>query len=286
MNTLFKSIGKLVLLAFLLVSLTAGMAQAIETGTDAPDFTLKTHDGKSLTLSKLEGKRGVVLVFFATWCPSCMEEVPHVKKFVEESRDKNILVYGVNLQQPQKIVDKFVKSYDVNYRVLLDPGAVAKSYGVVGIPYVVGIDGTGKVIHADHVFPGNHEKFIKDLNNGLKDEKKGGDDKMNVTYITKEELQELRNSEKNLVVVDVLSPESYKKHHIEGAINIPLAQIEELSHKLPKDGVIVTYCANFKCKASTRAAERLQKLGFKKVYDYEGGIKDWLDNNLPVTKSE
>ncbi|MHC4871008.1 MAG: redoxin domain-containing protein [Planctomycetota bacterium] len=275
---------KLYITALSVLILTTFQLSAIEVGIDAPDFTLKTHDSKSLTLSKLEGKRGAVLVFFATWCPGCMAEVPHVKELVKESRKKNILVYGVNVQQPLRVVEKFVKQYDVNYRVLLDPGTVAEKYGVRGIPYIVGINGKGKIIYAGHDLPEDSGKFIKDLNEGIGTE--AARDPEKVIYITKEKLIELKKSDKKLVIVDVLSPESYNKRHIEGAINIPLKQIKDKMSKLPKDGTIVTYCANFKCKASTMAAQALQRAGYKNVYDYEGGIKDWHENKLPVKEGE
>ena len=137
-------------------------ARANTVGKPADDFTLKTHDGKSLTLSKLKGKRGVVLVFFATWCPSCMAEVPRIKKFVEAARDKKVLVYGVNFRQSERIVAKFVSDRKVNYRILLDSdGKVTKGYGVRGIPTILGIDADGIVRYRDHAIPKDHDAFIK-----------------------------------------------------------------------------------------------------------------------------
>jgi len=141
--------------------------QALE---KARDFTLKTHDGKSLTLSKLRGKRGVVLVFFATWCPHCMTEIPHIKRFVENSKDQKVLVYGVNIKQPDHVVDKFVKSKAVNYRILLDKeGKVSIAYGITGIPAVIGIDGNGVIKYKGHQIPEDEEAFIKLLNAPLAD---------------------------------------------------------------------------------------------------------------------
>lgn len=128
----------------------------------AADFTLPTHDGRTLTLSSLEGERGVVLVFFATWCPPCMAEVPHVKRFVEETRDKGLLVFGVNIAQPKEVVDKFVESAELNYRVLLDSdGKVATAYGVTGIPHIVGIDAAGIVRYSGHQLPDNTQDFAE-----------------------------------------------------------------------------------------------------------------------------
>ena len=145
------------------------VAVANTVGKAASDFTLETHDGKKLTLSKLKGKSGAVLVFFATWCPACMAEVPQVKKLVESARKEKVIVYGVNIQQSKRIVGKFVKDKKINYRILLDSDAkVTKSYGVTGIPTIIGIDGDGIVRYRAHGLPKDHAAFVKQLTKTLK----------------------------------------------------------------------------------------------------------------------
>jgi len=158
MNKARKTIIALIAILFGLGIVGSAQGQPLDappkTGDKAPDFTLKTHDGKSLTFSRLQGHRGVVLVFFATWCEPCMREVPDVKAFVEATRDKNILVYGVNIDQPLDIVKRFVEEKNVNYRVLLDQqGEVARKYGVYGIPHATGIDADGVIRYIGHGVP-------------------------------------------------------------------------------------------------------------------------------------
>jgi len=283
-----STLAVLVIAALAVQALWVAPADANTVGQPAPDFTLQTHDGKSLTLSSLEGKRGVVLVFFATWCPACMAEVPQVKRFVEESRERNVLVYGVNIEQSQRIVDKFVQDHAINYRVLLDAdGAVAKTYAVTGIPTIVGIDADGIVRFRDHALPKDKDAFVAELTKPLgKAVPAAGEAAAEVQLVDRATLQGWRTTQKNLVIVDVLPPEAYHRAHIEGAINIPLAQLESLQKKLPKDARIVTYCASFQCRASTQAAKQLQKLGYADVHDYKGGIADWLEGNLPAVKGK
>ena len=142
-------------------------------GDKAPDFTLPTHDGKSLTLSKLQGKRGAVLVFFATWCEPCMEEVPHVKALVEATRNEKVLVYGINVDQAEQVIQRFVKAKKINYRVLLDKGAkVTRQYGVVGIPWIVGVDAGGTIRFVGHGIPEGkaRDALVKTLTAPLKNE--------------------------------------------------------------------------------------------------------------------
>lgn len=277
----------LLVLVLLLGPVAAAAQGGPALGAPAPDITLPTHDGKSLTLSKLEGKRGAVLVFFATWCPACMAEVPQVKRFVEASRDKGVLVYGVNIKQSAAVVKRFVADKKVNYRILLDQdGAAARKYNVRGIPLVVGVDGAGVIRYVEHGIPESPEGLIAALNRPLGEAVAEGGKAHGVSTVDRDTLKAWMEDGKPLTVVDVLSPESYAKAHIKGAVNIPLAQIGERAKDLPKDGRIVLYCANFKCRASTRATEMLKALGFSDVHDYEGGKKDWIEGGLPTGRVE
>lgn len=270
-------------------------AQANTVGKPASDFTLATHDGKKLTLSKLEGKRGVVLVFFATWCPSCMAEVPQVKQFVTASKDKNVLVYGVNVQQSQRIVESFVKDRKINYRILLDTdGRVATTYDVTGIPTIIGIDADGVVQYREYALPKDPAALIKTLTATLPKQKAVTKKaeiqrdyvKDGVHFISKETLTKWLGEKEKPVVIDVLSPESYRNAHIRGAINISYEHLKSEADKLDKNARIVVYCANYQCHASTQAAQLLGKLGFKNVYDYKGGIKEWQEAGLSVGASQ
>lgn len=87
-------------------------------------------------------------------------------------------------------------------------------------------------------------------------------------------------------LVDVLDREHYETEHIRGAISLPLNDIEkEAQRVLNKDDLIVVYCANFDCQASTKAAEKLLAMGYKNVFDYKGGLKDYREANLPLEGS-
>lgn len=168
----YKTTLALLLVAVLCSFVISSLALANTVGKPASDFTLKTHDGKQLTLSKLKGKRGVVLVFFATWCPPCMTEVPHVKKFVTAAKGKNVLIYGVNVQQSKRIVERFIKDRKINYRILLDTkAAVARTYGVRGIPTIIGIDADGVVRYRAHGLPKDSAALIKTLTASLPEKK-------------------------------------------------------------------------------------------------------------------
>ncbi len=105
--------------------------------------------------------------------------------------------------------------------------------------------------------------------------------------ITREALKGMIDRNEDFILVDVLSPECYKEEHIPRSINIPLEDIENKAKELLKEGKeIVVYCGSLQCTMSSQAAERLTKLGFKDVYDYEGGLQDWKDAELPLESSK
>lgn len=107
-----------------------------------------------------------------------------------------------------------------------------------------------------------------------------------VKLISRDELMEMINSGKRFKLVDVLTRESYAREHIRCAISLPLDDIEKEAPKLLKQNeLIVTYCANFDCPASTNAAEKLVSLGYPNVLDYKGGLKDYKEAKLPMEGS-
>jgi peroxiredoxin len=125
--------------------------------------------GDKVTLSSFKGEKGVVLVFFATWCASCMAEVPEIKKFTEMAQKENIAVFGINYKQSAEIVERFKKSAEINYGILMDTdGTVAlDKFGLKGLPHIVGINSKGGIMFRGTALPDNRAEFIKYLKRGL-----------------------------------------------------------------------------------------------------------------------
>jgi len=105
-----------------------------------------------------------------------------------------------------------------------------------------------------------------------------------MNIITREELNK-KLGENSLTLVEVLGEDYYRKFHLPGAINVPLGDDfdERIESAVPdKSRPVVVYCQNKDCDASPKAAERLDKLGYEEVYDYEAGKDDWREAGLPV----
>lgn len=101
--------------------------------------------------------------------------------------------------------------------------------------------------------------------------------------ITAEELKKKMDSNEAFLLIEVLLPEMYNQWHIPGAINIPADDIKEIApEKLKKDEEIIVYCRSFTCKASDRAAETLEEMGYENITIFKGGKKEWEEKNFPI----
>lgn len=126
-----------------------GEEVGLEKGQFAPDFTLYSLQGEPLTLSELRGKR-VVLNFWATWCPPCEAEMPHMQKYYEKYRkEDNVEIVGVNMTYANEKLDRveqFLKSYDITFPIVLEQTeAVAFQYEILTMPTTYMIDTAGKI---------------------------------------------------------------------------------------------------------------------------------------------
>lgn len=128
-------------------------------GNLAHDFTLKDLDNRPHSLKEMRGKRVVHVVFWATWCVPCMEEIPTLRATYEKYRERGLQVLGiaVNMSQTPEEVRTAARDLKINYPVLWDDGgALLDRYGVAYIPqnFLIGKDGiiryTGTSLPADY----------------------------------------------------------------------------------------------------------------------------------------
>ena len=107
-------------------------------------------------------------------------------------------------------------------------------------------------------------------------------------FITREEIVARQQAGETLILVEALPERYFKKEHLPGAININHDQVEELTPQLlpDKDVTIVSYCANAQCNNSAIVANKLEQLGYRNVFKYEGGKQDWIDAGLATETSK
>ena len=132
-------------LVLLTTTLWSGCGPQPVTSGPAPDFTLKSLDGSSVTLSDLRGQV-VILDFWATWCSPCIEGLDHLEQMHEQYDARDVIVLAINIEETQDEVTAFISDHGYTFTVLLDMEAsVSDAYGVAAIPHTVVIDGKGEV---------------------------------------------------------------------------------------------------------------------------------------------
>lgn len=96
----------------------------VKVGDQAPDdFELVLQNGQKTSLKQLRGKV-VVLQFTASWCSVCRKEMPHLETDVWKAyRNKNVVLIGIDRDEPLEKVQKFHHDMQITYPLALDPGA-------------------------------------------------------------------------------------------------------------------------------------------------------------------
>lgn len=118
------------------------------------DFDLPTISTFNIRLSEIVGKKLVLLNFWATWCPYCINEIPQLNSLYEKYKDKGLEIIAVNIKEPQKTVKKFVEVHKIKYNVVIDnDGVITSYYKIKGIPTNFIIDFNGNIIFVAHVLP-------------------------------------------------------------------------------------------------------------------------------------
>lgn len=120
--------------------------QRFEEKREAPPFSLKTLDGSQVSLKDFKGKP-VLLKFWATWCPSCVEELSPMEKFSEGKRDQLCILMPAIDGEKDKRIQSVVKKNKVTLPVLLDvKEKIARTYKVTFIPVAFLIDREGMIV--------------------------------------------------------------------------------------------------------------------------------------------
>jgi peroxiredoxin len=135
----------IVLLAIGLAWTVAGTLQVhiTEAGDTAPNFSIVTEHGRTVTRSDFGGKI-LALNFWATWCPPCLEELPSMNEFARQYASQGVVVIGISVDKNQTLYKRFLAQRNVVFDTARDPDAdIANSYGTFVYPetYIIGRDG-------------------------------------------------------------------------------------------------------------------------------------------------
>jgi peroxiredoxin len=142
----------------------------VNIGDSAPDFSMKLTTGETLKLSELKGSI-VILQFTASWCSVCRLEMPHLEEDIwKKYKEKNVVLIGIDRDEPLETVINFKKQMKITYPLALDPGAEIFSLYAEknsGVTRNIVIDQSGKIVFLTRLFEENEYKqmlkIIEDL---------------------------------------------------------------------------------------------------------------------------
>jgi len=160
-----------ILVTGLLVSFLLALGCSEETpklvnGEPAPAFALERLKIGSLGFPKdLDGKV-VAIRFWADWCPFCESEMQAIEPIYQAYGEQGLVILAINVRQDRKTALDFIRKLNVSYEVLLDSdGAVARKYGVIGLPTTFMIDRNGNLYNRilGESTPEVFEKIVREL---------------------------------------------------------------------------------------------------------------------------
>jgi thiol-disulfide isomerase/thioredoxin len=113
-------------------------------GKAAPAFTLKTLDGKKVSLSDYKGK-AVLVNFWATWCAPCKIEMPWFEEFEKQYASQGLVILGVvdDVDAGKDMIAKTAQKAGVTYPILLSDGKVGDAYS--------GVDAKGQPVGMEYL---------------------------------------------------------------------------------------------------------------------------------------
>ncbi len=110
------------------------------------EIQLKDITGNKVSLSDFRGKI-VFLNFWATWCPTCVVEMPAMEKLHRRFKDQNFAMIAVNLQESEAQVKSFFEKFKLSFTALLDSsGEVASGLAVSALPTTFVLDKKGRIL--------------------------------------------------------------------------------------------------------------------------------------------
>ena len=151
-STQLRPLLILLLSSVLLPGITARAISGV-----APDFTLQSRDGGTVSLADLRGQ--VVMVnFWATWCGPCREEMPHLEALHQRYGALGFTLLGVNVEENSENAEAWLEEMPVSFPILFDPeNRVSELYDVVAMPSTVLVDRQGNLRFSHHGYQPGYE---------------------------------------------------------------------------------------------------------------------------------
>lgn len=141
-NVFSRTFIKTITAVFLSCSLSVS---ALDIGQVAPDFTLKSTEGKNLNLVEQRGQI-IIINFWASWCGPCRKEMPMLQSLQEKYNSLGVSVWGINVEQENQAGRDFLADLELSFPIFFDStNTISANYQVEAMPTTVIVDRSGKV---------------------------------------------------------------------------------------------------------------------------------------------
>jgi len=150
-----------------LVFTVGSIGAAVTPQSTAPDFTLRSGEGRNLRLQEQRG-RVVMVNFWATWCGPCRQEMPHLNRLYDKYKSSGFVLLGINIDDDPANAAALAAKLGVSFPVLYDTDKrVSRLYDLNTMPSTVLIDrdGTVRQLHRGYVngYENTYEQQIREL---------------------------------------------------------------------------------------------------------------------------
>src|SRR5262249_7996713 len=136
----------LLLATFVYVIFDSFYERIVVVGDSAPDFSITADNGRTISLSNFGGKL-LVLNFWATWCPPCIEELPSLHRFQQRFANSGVVVLGISIDKDEKAYRDFLTKVRVSFLTARDPdNKINVEYGTLKVPETYIVNSKGKVL--------------------------------------------------------------------------------------------------------------------------------------------
>ena len=144
----------LLVLAFIFLLSTPCLA--LDKGEKLLPFAGETLQGQTIDLGDIIGKKPVMLVFWASWCPNCVREIPLIDQLLTSPAAKDLQVIAVNVghNDSEARARKFMEETKMTYPVIFDrKSKITRQYKIFSVPTVFISNTEGKVVFRQHFIP-------------------------------------------------------------------------------------------------------------------------------------
>lgn len=130
-------------------------------GEAAPDVVLPATQGPSASIINARQGNKAILVFWATWCPHCYEELGKINGASASAQKKGIKIILVDVGESKEAVQEYLIRRQINLSCFIDEdNTLHDTYQLVGVPTMVFIDKQGIIRDVTHQFPSDYENYF------------------------------------------------------------------------------------------------------------------------------